>query len=100
MQLSVDRYLLTPAAYRDLAAIGRYTEQKWGKTQRNHYLKALAERFLLLAKQPGMGKSRAEVAAGYFSFAHAEHVIFYLKQPEHIVIIGIVHRCADPGHHF
>lgn len=93
-------YLLTPAAYRDLTAIGRYTEQKWGKNQRNHYLKALAERFSLLAKQPELGKSRTEVAAGYFSFAHAEHVIFYLKQPERIVIIGIVHRRADPGHHF
>ncbi len=94
------RYQLTPRAYADLLSIGRYTQQKWGKTQRDHYVKALAGRFVWLAQHADLGKSRAEVAPGYFSFVQAEHVIFYLKQPEHIVIIGIVHRHADIDRHF
>lgn len=93
-------FLLTPAAYQDLLAIGRYTEQKWGRSQRNHYLHALTERFSLLAKQPSLGKNRIDVAPSYYSFAYAEHVIFYLQQSECIAIIGIVHRRADPLHHF
>ncbi|MDX3774398.1 type II toxin-antitoxin system RelE/ParE family toxin [Chromatiaceae bacterium AAb-1] len=94
------RYQLTPRAYADLISIGHYTQQKWGKTQRDDYINALVNRFDWLAQQPGIGKSRSEVAPGYFSFVHAEHVIFYIKQPANIAIIGVVHRRADPESHF
>ena len=38
---SARRVRITPRARKDLKNIGRYTEQTWGKLQRNLYLKRL-----------------------------------------------------------
>jgi len=45
------RYRITPRAHRDLENIGRYSMNKWGKEQRNRYLRALDQRFAWLAGQ-------------------------------------------------
>ncbi len=48
------KYRVTPRAEEDLKSIGRYTQQHWGETQRNVYLKNLENRFNWLAKVPLM----------------------------------------------
>ena len=45
-------YRVTPRARDDINDIGRYTQQKWGKLQRNKYLKQLEQRFDWLAENP------------------------------------------------
>ncbi len=59
---------VTPGAREDLKNIGRYTERTWGKTQRNRYLKAIEARFHWLAENPLLGKHRADICEGYYSF--------------------------------
>ncbi|WP_205422636.1 type II toxin-antitoxin system RelE/ParE family toxin [Seongchinamella sediminis] len=41
--------------------IGRYTEQQWGKRQRNTCLRALEKRFGWLAEDPQLGKHRTRM---------------------------------------
>jgi toxin ParE1/3/4 len=88
-------FRITPRAQNDLKNIGRYSEQKWGKSQRNTYLKALEKRFEWLAVNPQFGKHRPDVAAGYYSFPQGEHVVFYLIGGKGIDIIGVPHKQMD-----
>ena len=88
-------YRVTPRALADLKNIGRYTEQQWGKRQRNTYLRALEKRFGWLAKNPQLGKHRTDIAEGYYSFPQGEHVVFYMIGEESIDIIGIPHKEMD-----
>ncbi len=89
------RYRITPRARDDLKNIGRYTEQHWGREQRNTYLKRLEKRFTWLADNPRLGKYRPDIHDGYFSFPQGEHVVFYLIAQDCIDIIGIPHSEMD-----
>jgi toxin ParE1/3/4 len=88
-------YRVTPRALEDLKKIGQYTEQQWGKRQRNTYLRALEKRFGWLAENPQLGKHRTDVAENYYSFPEGEHVVFYMIGEEKIDIIGIPHKEMD-----
>ena len=89
-------YRVTPRALEDLKNIGRYTEQQWGKRQRNTYLRALEKRFSWLAENPQLGKHRTDVAEGYYSFPQGAHVVFYMiGEEKKIDIIGIPHKEMD-----
>lgn len=49
-------FRLTEAAKEDLRSIGRYTQTRWGREQRNLYLANLDASFHLLAKEPQRGR--------------------------------------------
>lgn len=89
------KYRITPRARDDLKNIGRYTEQHWGTTRRNTYLKELEARFEWLPANPRIGSQRSEIHEGYFSFPQGVHVVFYLIAQSHIDIIGIPHKEMD-----
>lgn len=93
-------YRVTPCARDDLKNIGRYTEQKWGKLQRNKYLKQLESRFEWLAENPLLGRSRSDVGEGFYSYPQAEHIVFYRCGLEVIEIIGVLHQEMDVLHYF
>jgi len=48
-----------------------------------------------LAKHPGLGKHRSEIAEGYYSFPEGRHIVFYLINQDRIDIIGIPHKDMD-----
>jgi toxin ParE1/3/4 len=94
-------YRLTPRAWEDLRNIGRYTLQTWGKQQRNHYLRALDDRFQWLAKHPSLGTARSDIGEGYHSFLQGRHLIFYILNDQGgIDIIGIPHASMDISNYF
>jgi toxin ParE1/3/4 len=86
---------ITQRAEDDLKNIGRYTQQSWGKAQRNVYLKNLENRFNWLTESPHYGRHRADIAEGYFSFSEGQHIVFYLCSHDGIDIIGIPHKDMD-----
>lgn len=93
------RVRVTPRALEDLRNINRYTLQKWGRAQRDLYLRAIDRRFLWLADRPMHGRHRPDIAEGYHCFRHAAHLIFYLIREGGIDIIGIPHQAMDlPAH--
>lgn len=89
------KYRITRRAADDLKNIARYTQQHWGKAQRNVYLKNLENRFNWLAESPRYGSHRADIAEGYYSFPEGQHIVFYLCSPDGIDIIGIPHKDMD-----
>jgi len=96
----VRKFRITKRAKADLVAIGRYTEQVWGRKQRDKYLGELDACFHWLAKNAKLGRHRPEVQEGYFSFPQGSHVVFYLISGDHIDIIGIPHKSMDIGSFF
>jgi toxin ParE1/3/4 len=91
---------VTPRAFEDLRNIGRYTLHKWGRGQRDAYLRGFDARFGWLAQHPLAGRKRNEIAPGYRSYPHEAHLIFYLIRDGGIDIIGVPHQAMDSAHHF
>lgn len=93
-------YLLTAAARKDIIDIGRFTSEKWGKRQRDKYLKQLDDAFKLLARQPDIGRDADDIKPGYKKFSLGSHIIFYRAGTEsRIVVIRILHNSMDVEQH-
>ena len=93
-------YLLTTAARKDTIDIGRFAAEKWGKRQRDKYLKQLDDAFKLLARQPEIGRDADDIKPGYKKFSQGSHIIFYRAGTESkIVVIRILHNSMDVEQH-
>jgi toxin ParE1/3/4 len=91
----VSQFRLTPRAARDLDAIAEWTLRHWGAARMEQYLRALDDRFHWLAQNPGAGRPRYDVRAGYRSIPEGQHIVFYVVQADAIAIIGIPHQAMD-----
>ncbi len=89
-------FTLTVLAKSDLKDIALFTQRKWGREQRNVYLKQFDDSFWLLSENPDMGKPCDAIRDGYRKFPQGSHVIFY-KQigSQEILIIRILHKSMD-----
>lgn len=93
-------YQLTAAARKDIVDIGRFTSEKWGKRQRDKYLKQLDDAFKLLARQSDIGRDADDIKPGYKKFSQGSHTIFYRAGTEsRIVVIRILHNSMDVEQH-
>lgn len=92
-------FRVTPRAIADLRNIGRFTLQRWGREQRDVYLRGLDERFHWLAQNPYRGRNRDDVAHGYRSFGYRSHIVFYLIHDGGIDIVGVLHQAMDVADH-
>jgi toxin ParE1/3/4 len=88
-------FRLSAKARVDLIEIGRYTQQAWGREQRNRYLSGLDEAFHLLAREPHRGRSCDDIRQGYLKYHVGRHVIFYRQSGADIEIIRILHERMD-----
>jgi toxin ParE1/3/4 len=79
-----------------LRSIAIFTEQRWGKTQRNLYIKQLDETFSLLAQNSETGLSCDYIHEGYRKFPQGSHIIFYKHvSSTNILIVRILHKSMD-----
>ena len=89
-------FRLTNATVQDLRNIAKYTEEQWGREQRNFYLKQLDSRFQKIAKNPLAGKPCDYITQGYRKLPEGSHVIYYANiSDEHVDIIRILHKQMD-----
>jgi toxin ParE1/3/4 len=89
-------FQLTIKAKSDLKDIAVFTSRRWGREQRNIYLKQFDESFWLLAENPDIGKTCDEIRDGYRKFPQGSHVIFYQQiGSQNIQIIRILHKSMD-----
>lgn len=89
-------FTLTNIAKADLIEIGRYTQNRWGREQRDQYLKMLDVSFQQLASDPLKGKDCSDIRAGYRKFAVGSHVIFYRQTvTDTVEIVRILHGRMD-----
>jgi toxin ParE1/3/4 len=92
----VKSFQLTGKAKADLKDIALFTTCRWGKEQRNIYLKQFDDLFWMLAENPDMGKTCDEIREGYRKFPQGSHVIFYRQlDSQQIQIIRILHKSMD-----
>lgn len=89
------QFRISRAARQDLLRIGRFTERRWGKAKRNHYLGQLDEAFALISENDSIGNSRDEIFTGYRKFPEGSHVIYY-RVTDMVEIIRILHERMDP----
>ncbi len=96
----IPNFRITPRAKEDLKKIGYYTLERWGKEQRNTYLRNLDKRFQWLSENPQLGRHRPDIEEGYYCFPQGEHLVFYTIQELGIIIIGVPHQKIDITNYF
>jgi toxin ParE1/3/4 len=70
-------FALTEKAKADLKTIAIYTQNTWGREQRNRYLSMLDNAFYDLADNPLKGTDCGYLREGYYKFHIGKHFIFY-----------------------
>lgn len=99
MPAQATKFYLTKTAKASLLSIARYTEEHWGREQRNQYLKTIDATFHALANHPMQGIERPELRTGLRSFPEGKHIIYYLPETTQIIIVDILHEKMDPMRH-
>ena len=92
-------YRLSRLAAKELEAIYRYSIEKFGLKQANHYMIELHDTMNLLAEHPSLGRSIDHIRNGYRRHEHAGHVIYYRQQSEMTHIMRVLGKTQDVGKH-
>lgn len=96
----MELFQLSANAKSDLRAIALFTQNRWGKAQRNLYIKQLDDAFRLLSGNIDLGVICDNIRAGYRKFPQASHVIFYKPNAGGgILIVRILHKNMDVDLH-
>jgi len=88
-------FQLTQKAVEDLKGIAIYTQENWGKNQRNLYLKMIDSAFHELSTNPRLGTKVDDIRAGYLKYRIGSHLIFYRMAYDDVQIVRILHQRMD-----
>ena len=89
-------FSLTEKAKSDLKNVARFTQKRWGRDQRNLYLKSLDDCFQRLSRNPSMGKACSDLRPGYHKFPTGSHVVYFRsKTNKQIEIVRVLHENMD-----
>lgn len=91
------RYRISPAAREDLRQIRDYISRD-NPDAAHRLLDQLADRFLMLVRQPLIGSPRDDLIRGLRDFTFGNYVIFYRppESPQAVVeIVRILHCARD-----
>lgn len=90
------QFQLSKEAKNDLRAIALFTENRWGKNQRNLYIQQLDHAFSMLAQNPNLGVSCDFIREGYRKFPQGSHLIFYKQSADAtVLVVRILHKSMD-----
>ena len=90
-------YSLARLAESDLKSLVRYTVKTWEKDQTRRYSQGLRDCFEQLAKNPLLGRGCDSIHPGLRRFEHGKHVVFYLSQPDALLIVRVLHQQMMPA---
>jgi toxin ParE1/3/4 len=94
-------FKLTRRAESDLRDIAKFTEHRWGRKQRNIYIKQFDDTFHALSDTPEIGKNCGHIKPHYQKFPQGSHIIFYRTlSKNNIQIIRILHKYMDVASKF
>ncbi|HLY54833.1 MAG TPA: type II toxin-antitoxin system RelE/ParE family toxin [Stellaceae bacterium] len=90
-------YVLSREAGIDLAEIEDYTARKWSDDQAEKYLRELFRALEALARDPGLGRRRADVPPPYLVYSVGSHLIVYryLQPANRVEVLNILHPAMD-----
>lgn len=89
------KFHLTNRAVADLSDIADFTIQSFGIEQARFYRDGLNNCFEILAENPQLGRSAAELAPNLKRFEYQSHVVFYVPKNTGILIVRILHQRMD-----
>ena len=93
-------YKLSAEAVRDIEGIGESGMSKFGLAQALRYHLGLESRFELLAEFPRIGLPTYDLRAGLYRWPYQAHMIFYVIEPDHLLIVRVLPARADFKRHF
>lgn len=83
-------------AENDLDLIAEYTIRTWGTNQADEYLARMEDGLNLLARNPAMGRNCDALQPGLHRFELGKHVVFYICEPDGILVVRILHQSMIP----
>jgi Plasmid stabilization system protein len=96
----VTGFKLTNKAKFDLKEIAIYTQNIWGKRQRNIYLTMLDKSFYDLSTNHQIGRECNEIRIDYRIYRVGKHMIFYREINTSLIeIVRILHEQMDIESH-
>src|SRR5687768_13375086 len=90
---------LTLDARIDFSDILLYSEQQWGKRQRNAYRAVLLRGFGVLRDHPLIGVVRDDLGPGLRTHHVGSHILYYTSEDEAVTILRILHERSDAARH-
>jgi len=95
----VTGFRISGPAEADLEDIARYTEQQWGRSQRDRYLLGMNDKFEALSQAPIIAAERTEFEPPVRIHHHEKHLIVYVIDDSGILIVRVLHENMDvPAH--
>ena len=85
---------MRPRALTDLAEIWAYIAED-NPERADAFADLVATKFEVLARRPGIGRPRPELAADLRSFTVGRYVIFYLAISRGVEIVRVLHGSRD-----
>ncbi len=96
----MSRFLLSPAAQRDLGQIWDYTRDRWDARRADAYLRDVQRAIELIAANPRIGTTCDGIRPGYRRLAVESHVLFYRVSLDDVVdVVRVLHQRMDVDRH-
>jgi toxin ParE1/3/4 len=86
--------VVRPRALIDLAEIWSYIAED-SADHADTFTDLIDNKFQALARRPGIGRSRPELATDLRSFAVGNYVIFYMPHSKGVEIVRVLHGARD-----
>ncbi len=93
------RVRVSVGAEQDLDRIATYTASSWGWKQTSDYLAKVEDSFELIGRSPSIGRSCDSVRTGLRRLEVGKHVVFYLIEPEDVLIVRVLHQQMLPANY-
>lgn len=92
---SSHRLILTAEAEDDLAGIWQYVAEQWGESQAESYTDGISNKLTHLTWFPELGWERSEIAPELRSLVIGQHVAFYRRHEQDVIVRRIFHTRQD-----
>ena len=90
---------LSPAAKADIDEIWDYSEERWGRSQANRYVRDIDATCTGLAEGHVSSLSAEDIRPGYRKAACGSHMIYFRQDSDDIEVVRILHQSMDVDRH-
>ena len=91
------KFVLSREAGTDLRHIEDYTARKWGRDQREAYLRSIFTACGKLSERPNLGHTRKDIPPPYLAYSVGSHLIVYRYNADRyrIEVLNILHPAMN-----
>ena len=93
------QYRLSPRAQADLENIWDYTEERWGQSQAESYVRSIQAAIAAVTEDPRRGQKCDDIRKGYLGYSVERQVLFFRQIPEGIDVVRILHQSMNFDRH-